>query len=123
MKTLLATLIGLTTITFATAAFAYVVAVPTSFSTAEISQKGDLEAALQSAVDDVVSHAISFTPTFVTVQNARVVGDRMFILLLIGDDEGAKMLQMFSADENKPEAGKDAPDADGQTPDADTATP
>jgi hypothetical protein len=102
MKTLLATLIGLVGITFATTASAYIVAVPTSFSTTDISEKGDLEAALESAVDDVVSNAIAFKPTFVTVQNARVVGDRMFILLLIGDDEGAKMLQTFSTDAKRP---------------------
>jgi hypothetical protein len=117
MKTLLATLIGVGTITCAMTASAYVVAVPTSFSTADISKTADLAAKLESAVDDVVSHAISFTPTFVTVQNARVVGDRIFILLLIGDEEGAKMLQMFAAD-----AGDEKADADGQIPDADTAT-
>jgi len=106
MKTLLASLVGLIGITFATAASAYVVAVPTSFATNDISEMGDLEAALESAVHDVVSNAIAFKPTFVTVENARVVGDRMFILLLIGDDEGAKMLQMFSTDADK-SAGSD----------------
>jgi hypothetical protein len=94
MKTLLvATLIGLGTVTFATAAAAYVVAVPTSFPAATIEDDSELEAAVKSAVDDVLSHAIAFAPTFVTVQTARVVGDRVYILLLIGDGEGEEMLK------------------------------
>ena len=101
MRTLLAMLIGVVTIQVATAASAYVVAVPTSFSIQNVSKTAELEAALESAVDDVVSHAIAFSPTFITVQNARVVGDRMFILLLIGDHEGEQMLQTLSAGGDK----------------------
>lgn len=115
MKILLASLIGLLGITFASTASAYVVAVPTSFATKDISQMGDLEAALESAVHDVVSNAIAFKPTFVTVQNARVVGDRMFILLLIGDDEGAKMLQLFSTDADTSTDAERSSDRNGET--------
>ena len=45
---------------------------------------------------DVLSHAIAFSPTFVTVQTARVIGDRVYILLLIGDSEGEKLLKKLS---------------------------
>jgi hypothetical protein len=94
MKTLLAaTLIGLAVVTFATPAAAYVVAVTTSFAVDTIDDEGDLAAALESAVDDVLSHAIAFSPTFVTVQTARVVGDRVYILLLIGDGEGEETME------------------------------
>ena len=97
MKTLLAaTLIGLTTVTFASSAAAYVVAVPTSFPAASIADDSELEAAVKSAVNDVLSHAIAFSPTFVTLQTARVFGDRVYILLLIGDGEGEEMLKKLS---------------------------
>ena len=97
MKTMLAaTLIVLATLTSATSAAAYVVAVPTSFPVDAIDDDHELDAAIDSAVDDVLSHAIAFAPTFVTVQNARVVGDRVYILLLIGDSEGEKLLKKLS---------------------------
>jgi hypothetical protein len=97
MKTFLAaTLIGLATVTFATSAAAYVVAVPTSFSVTTIDNDRQLTAAFNAAVDDVLSHAIAFSPTFVTVQSARVLGDRLYILLLIGDGEGEQMLKQLS---------------------------
>ena len=40
---------------------------------------------------DVLHHAIAFTPILVTLQTARVVGDRIYILLLIADGEGEEM--------------------------------
>ena len=97
MKTLLtATLLGLATLTFATPAAAYVVAVPTSFPADVIEDDGELDAAIDSAIHDVLDNAIAFSPTFVTVQTARVVGDRVYILLLIGDGEGAALLKTLS---------------------------
>src|SRR5216110_3717247 len=53
----------------------------------------DLTAALRSAIDDVLSHAVAFSPTFVTVQTARLVGDRVYILLLIGDADGEETIK------------------------------
>ena len=50
-------------------------------------------AALRSAIDDVLSHAVAFSPTFVTVQTARLVGDRVYILLLIGDADGEETIK------------------------------
>lgn len=34
-----------------------------------------LKTALESAVDDVLAHAIAFTPTVVTLENVRVLGE------------------------------------------------
>lgn len=99
LKTLLAaTLIGPAIVTFATPAAAYVVAVTTSFAATTIDDESDLAAALESAVDDVLSHAIAFSPTFATVETARVVRDRVYILLLIGDGEGEKTMKELSVD-------------------------
>jgi len=103
MKTLMAaTLIGLATLTFATSAAAYVVAVPTSFPADVIDDERELDAAIDSAVHDVLNNAIAFSPTFVTVQTARVVGDRVYILLLIGDGEGEALLKTLSDAGGKP---------------------
>jgi hypothetical protein len=100
MKTLLATMFGLALVTAASPAAAYVVAIPTSISAKSIADDTDLTAALRSAIDDVLSHAVAFSPTFVTVQTARLVGDRVYILLLIGDADGEETIKtmMSSSD-------------------------
>ena len=71
MKTLLAAILGLAFVTAASPAAAYVVAIPTSISAKSVDDDTDLTAALRSAIDDVLSHAVAFSPTFVTVQTAR----------------------------------------------------
>ena len=96
MKTLMAMIVGLALTTAAYPAAAYVVAVTTSIPAQKVADDEDLDAALKSAVDDVLQHAIAFSPTFVTVQSARVVGGRVYILLLIGDDDGAATLKALS---------------------------
>ena len=93
MRTLLATIFGLALVTAASPAAAYVVAIPTSISASSVADDSDLAAALRSAIDDVLSHAVAFSPTFVTVQTARLVGDRVYILLLIGDAEGEQTMK------------------------------
>ena len=98
MKTLMATIIGLALIATAYPAAAYVVSVTTSIPARSVAEDEDLQVALKSAIDDVLQHAIAFSPTFVTVQSARVVGERVYILLLIGDDEGVATLKALSVD-------------------------
>ena len=97
MKTLLATILGLALVTAASPAAAYVVAIPTSISANSVDDDTDLTAALRSAVDDVLSHAVAFSPTFVTVQTARLVGERIYILLLIGDAEGEQTIKTMKS--------------------------
>jgi hypothetical protein len=93
-----AAFVTLAFVTYAAPAAAYVVAVPTSVAASTLADDDDLKAAITSAVDDVLSHAIAFSPTFVTVQTARVIEGRVYILLLIGDDDGEKMLEKLSTD-------------------------
>jgi len=100
MKTLLATIFGLALVTAASPAAAYVVAIPTSISAKSIADDTDLTAALRSAIDDVLSHAVAFSPTFVTVQTARLVGDRVYILLLIGDADGEETIKTMMSSSN-----------------------
>src|ERR1700704_2978629 len=97
MKTLFAAILGLALVTAASPAAAYVVAIPTSISANSVDDDTELTAALRSAVDDVLSHAVAFSPTFVTVQTARLVGDRIYILLLIGDAEGEQTIKTMKS--------------------------
>jgi len=90
LKTLLATIIGLAIVAVANPASAYVVAITTSIPAKSVADDADLKAALVSAIDDVLRHAIAFSPTFVTVLKAWGVEDRIYILLLIGDSEGKR---------------------------------
>ena len=92
MKALVALVVGSVLTLTACPAAAYVVAVTTSIPAQSVADDDDFEAALKSAIDDVLQHVVAFSPTFITVQNARAVGGRVYILLVIGDDEGAAML-------------------------------
>lgn len=83
-------------------ASAYVAEILTSIPAA--SGEGEqLEIAVKAAIDDVLEHAIAFVPTVIDVRDARVVGDRIFILLLIADDDGAAIVKSLT------EANTDAP--------------
>jgi hypothetical protein len=99
MKRLLAVIIGLALVGSAHPAAAYVVEITTSIPTASAADNAQFKDALESAILDVLHHAIAFTPTVVTLQSARVVGDRIYILLLIADDDGEEMMKQFSSDE------------------------
>jgi hypothetical protein len=96
MKTLVAVLIGCVITMTAYPAAAYLVVVTTSIPAQSVANDADLDAALKSAIDDVVQHVVAFSPTFVTVESARAVGGRVYILLIIGDDEGAATLKVLS---------------------------
>lgn len=93
MKSGLAVIIGLVIMTFTSTATAYVVEVTTSIPVATAADDARLKDALESAISDVLHHAIAFTPTVVTVHKARVVGGRIYILLLIADDDGEETMK------------------------------
>jgi len=98
MKNLIAAIFGLAVTALATPAMAYVVEVTASIDLTDVADKAQLRRAVEAAVDDVLTNAITFSPTVVQVQNARVVGDRMYILLLIADADGERALQAIAAD-------------------------
>ena len=93
MKGLLATIIGVAIVAFANPGVAYVVEVATSIPATSAEDDAQLKHAVESAIDDVLHHASGFVPTVVTVQNARVLGDRIYILLLIADDDGEETMK------------------------------
>jgi hypothetical protein len=104
MKILLAVMLMVgATVAFARPTAAYVVAVTTSVPASVVADDTDLKDALKTAVDDVLSHAIAFRPTFVRVQAANIVRGRLYIMLLIGDSEGEEAMSLLTGD---PETGR-----------------
>ncbi len=98
MKLIVTTLIGLAVAGFATTASAHVVEVTTSIPVVQGSDDSELKAAVASAIDDAVHQAIRFTPTVVTLQNVRRVGDRIYLVLLVADQEGEEMIKQLESD-------------------------
>ena len=111
MKNLIAAILGLAVMALATPAMAYVVEVTTSIDLTDVADKTQLRRAVEAAVADVLTNAITFSPTVVQVQNARVVGDRMYILLLIADADGEKALETIAADDPAPPNANGAADS------------
>ena len=101
-------LLTLAATALASPAMAYVIELTTSIDLTDVADKAKLRQAVESAVQDVLANAISFSPTLVTVQNARVVGDRMYLLLLIVDAAGEQALETMAGDEA---ASRDSEDA------------
>jgi hypothetical protein len=100
MKSLVTVLIALGLAAWATPATAYVVQITTSIPVESAGDDTQLEDALKSAVHDVLQHAIAFAPTLVAVRDARVVGDRVYILLLVADGEGEETIkELVNADQ------------------------
>jgi hypothetical protein len=64
--------------------------------------KEQLSDALTSAIDDVLRNAIAFPSTVVTLRGARIVGDRIYILLLIADDDdGEETIKNLSTEDGR----------------------
>src|SRR5436309_16123761 len=91
LKTLLATLILLSPAVWTKPAAAYVVQITTSIPVAG-GDDAQLKDALSAAIDDILAHAFAFVPTVVEVRDERVVGDCIYILLLIADDDREDMM-------------------------------
>ena len=102
MKRVIAAMMVLGLTALATPAMAYVVQITTSIDLAKVGDKAELRRAVESAIDDVLANAISFSPTVVTLENARVVGYRMYLLLLIVDADGENTLKAISAQDLAP---------------------
>ena len=106
MKNFIVAIVALAAMALASPATAYVVELMTSIDLTDVTDKAQLRQAVESAVENVLANAISFSPTLVTVQNARVVGDRMYLLLLIVDAAGEKALETM-ADEQAASPGSE----------------
>jgi len=100
MKSLAAALIIMAATLCGAPAWAAVVEATTSLSLADIDvhDKPRLEQALKSAVDEVLANVIAFKPTLVALTNAQVVGERLYVRLLIADAEGEKTIGELTRD-------------------------
>ena len=97
MKTWMAAAAALGLAWFATPADAYVVEVMTTIAVADANDQAELRQALQTAVDGVLKGAIAFEPTLVVLTRAVVVGDRLYVRLLIADKEGERTVEELGA--------------------------
>jgi hypothetical protein len=84
----------------ASPASAYLVEVTTSVAVTDTDDRGALRTALLTAVDGVLKDAIAFTPTLVVLTNAMVVGDRLYVRLLVADQDGERTFDELNAPES-----------------------
>jgi hypothetical protein len=89
--------LGLALLTTAGPAAAYVVEALISIPADEASDKPNLEKAIQVAVDDIAAHAVAFTPTTVSLRDAKLVGDRIYLFVLFADAAGEAELEVMKA--------------------------
>ena len=114
MKMLTAVIAGLAITLMAQAAQAYVVQVVTTVpmktatSPPDTSQLGDDVA---SAIRDVVRHVIAFSPTFVRIEDARIVGTQLYLVVLLADADGEALLHEPGTAQTSP-SGPEGPDDD-----------
>lgn len=78
---------------WATPASAYLEHVSTSIEVADAADETAVTQALQRAVDDLVKQGIGFEPTLVIVTRAVLRDGRLYVRLLVADDEGARQFR------------------------------
>jgi len=93
LKRLLAGIIGLAMVAVAQPASAFVAEVATSIPAAASDDEATLREAVFAAIKDVLKQAIAFTPSLVQLQSLKVVGDRIYLLLLVADPDGEETLK------------------------------
>jgi len=78
-------------------ASAFLVEVTTSVAVADADDQRALQTALTQAVDGVLQEAIAFKPTLVVLTHAAVVGERLYIRLLVADSDGERTFEEMQA--------------------------
>ena len=92
LKRLLAGIIGLAMVAVAQPASAFVAEVATSIPAAASDDEATLREAVFAAIKDVLKQAIAFTPSLVQLKSVKVVGDRIYLLLLVAVPDGEETL-------------------------------
>lgn len=104
--------LGLAPLVDAAPAPAYVVEAVTTISAAHGEDRSRLEDAIQAAIDEVATHAVAFTPTVVALIDARLVGDRIFLFVLLADRDGERAIKVLLEERREArEAGRRSPAA------------
>ena len=94
--------LGVSLLATASPARAYVVEALTSIPADQATDKETLDKAIRAAVDDIATHAVAFTPTMVSVREAKLVGDRIYLLMLIADAAGEADIETLKAASTPP---------------------
>ena len=50
---------------------------------------------IQAALDYVAAHAVALTPTVVALLDARLIGERIFLFVLLADREGERTIRLL----------------------------
>ena len=95
-------ILGLVLLATASPASAYLIEALTSISADAAADTATLEKAIQAAVADVATHAVAFTPTMVLVREAKVIGDRIYLVVLLADAAGEAEIEVLKADTTRP---------------------
>jgi hypothetical protein len=77
----------------ATPARAHVVEVTTALEMPDSDEPAAIKQLLQQAVERVLNDTIAFKPTMIALTDARVMGEKLLVRLLIADADGERMLQ------------------------------
>jgi hypothetical protein len=70
----------------------HVVEVTTSLDAAEAQDPVNFKQALRTAVDKILSETVAFQPTLVALTHAQLVGERVYVRILLADGDGEQML-------------------------------
>jgi len=97
LSRLLAGIIGLGVVAIAQPARAFVAEVATSIPAAASEDDATLREAVFAAIKDVLKQAIAFTPSLVQLKSVKVVGDRIYLLLLVADPDGEETLKAIES--------------------------
>ena len=99
----IAATLGLALFTTASPVTAYIVVALTSIRAEDAADNVTLEKAIRAAVDDVATHAVAFTPTVASLREAKLVGDRIYLLVLLADQAGEEELEVLNAGAEPPD--------------------
>jgi hypothetical protein len=94
--------LGLAVLTTASPAAAYVIEALTWIPADAAVDKDTLEKAIVAAVANVAAHAVAFTPTLVSVREAKLIGDRIYLFVLLADPAGEAEIEVLKADTARP---------------------
>jgi hypothetical protein len=72
--------------------------VSTSVAVTDVDDERAIRQALQTAVDDLLRDEIAFTPTLVVLTRAVVLDGRLYIRLLVADEEGERVFREGGSD-------------------------
>jgi hypothetical protein len=78
-------------------AAAHLVEITTSVAVTGDEDRNTLATAVMTAVDSALKDAIAFTPTLVVLTDATMVGDRLYLRLLVADQEGERTFDLLNA--------------------------